>query len=258
MTPDPPSRSTTPGSIGAIRRRAVQGYAARPLAWAVVIGALLFVAGLAVFAGLLDAVQEQDDISLADRPVLSWMLANRGPTATTVFSAITLVSGPVVLPVIVAVACLVWARVGRERWRPLVLAGAMLASTAVSLVIKDLVARPRPPIDARAFARAELTASFPSGHTIGAATLLLVAGYLVVSRGPSVARVIGWAAGAVVGILAVALSRLYLGYHFLTDVLAAVALAVAIGAVAMVVDRRHALRRRPECPRLDSNQQPTE
>ena len=75
---------------------------------------------------------------------------------------------------------------------------------------------------------AETTASFPSGHTIGTATFLLVAGYLVCSRNPSVARIVAWGVATVVGTALVALSRLYLGYHFLTDVVAAVALAVVV------------------------------
>jgi undecaprenyl-diphosphatase len=84
---------------------------------------------------------------------------------------------------------------------------------------------------------AETTASFPSGHTIGTATLLLVVGYLVCSRRPTAARLVTAAVVALVGTGLVALSRLYLGYHFLTDVVAAAALAVAVLGLVMLVDR---------------------
>ena len=86
---------------------------------------------------------------------------------------------------------------------------------------------------------AEHSASFPSGHTLGTATLLLVAGYLVCSRRRSVARLVGWGVATVVGTVLVAVSRLYLGYHFLTDVIAAIGLAVAVLGVVSIVDRIH-------------------
>ena len=204
-------------------------------------GLVLVVVGLAAFSGLLDAVQEQDDVSLADRPVLAWLVSNRGPVATTVLSAITFISGPFVLPLVVAVACLGWGLARRQWWRPLLLLGALGGSTALSFAIKGLVARPRPPLDTMLVPGAETTASFPSGHTIGAATLLLVAGYLAISHRPTAARLLAWAFATVLGILAVGLSRLYLGYHFLTDVLAAVALAVAILGIVVTVDRVYLL-----------------
>ena len=91
----------------------------------------------------------------------------------------------------------------------------------------------------------ETTASFPSGHTIGTATFLLVAGYLVASRNRTRGVVVGWLVAGVVGASAVALSRLYLGYHFLTDVVAAGGLAVVVLGVVTVVDRVHVLRGLP-------------
>ncbi|RYV52405.1 phosphatase PAP2 family protein [Pengzhenrongella frigida] len=218
----------------------------RPTVRAVAPGLLLVFGGVLAFAGLLDAVWENDDVSLFDQPVLAALVASRGALATAIFGVITAVSGPIVLPAIVAVACLTWARVRHEWWRPLLLMGAMVTSTAISVAIKGIVARPRPPLDTMVVPGAEMSASFPSGHTIGAATLLLVTWYLVVRRYRSTARQVGWAVGTVVGTLAVGLSRMYLGYHFLTDVLAAIALAVAILGVVTIVDRLHTLRGRPQ------------
>jgi membrane-associated phospholipid phosphatase len=245
-------------SLGDLRDRLERELAGRPIVRAALPGAVLIALGLAAFAGLLDAVRENDDLSVFDRPVLAALVANRGPVATAVFSAITLVSGPIVLPLIVAVACGVWGLVRRDWWRPGLLVGAMVASTSISLAIKGIVARPRPPLSTMIVPGAEQTASFPSGHTIGAATLLLVAWYLVVSRHPTHRRQLWWPIATAVGAGAVGLSRLYLGYHFLTDVLAAFALAVAILGAVTIIDRVRAVRRSQRCPRLDSNQQPTD
>lgn len=211
--------------------------ASRPLAVATLPGALLAVVGLALFAGLLDSVREADDVAAFDRPVLAWLVASRGAPVTAVLRAVTFISGPLVLPVVVAVVCLVWGLVRGQWWRPLLLAGAMAGSSALSLLVKGLVARPRPPVGTMFVPGAQTTASFPSGHTLGAATLLFVAGYLVVSRRPTVLRLVGWGIGALAGAGLVGLSRLYLGYHFLTDVLAALALAVAILGIVSIIDR---------------------
>lgn len=212
---------------------------ARPVLWAVLPGLLLVVAGLAVFLGVLDGVREKDDLWDLDQPVLDWLVAHRTAGFTSVLAAITFVSGPTVLPIIVGVGCLVWGLVRREWWRPVLLAAAMVGSTLLGLAAKGLVGRARPPADTMYVPGAETTASFPSGHTLGTATLLLVAGYLVCSRHPSTARVVAWGVATVVGTALVALSRLYLGYHFLTDVVAAVALAVVVLGVVSVVDRLH-------------------
>ena len=48
----------------------------------------------------------------------------------------------------------------------------------------------------------------------------------------------------VVGVGLVALSRLYLGYHFVTDVVASMALAVAFLGAVVIVDRERERERR--------------
>ena len=226
-------------------RDLVRWYGDRPALRAVLPGALLVMLGTAAFLGLLDGVQEQDDLTTLDRPVLEFLVGVRSGAVTGALAALTFVTGPSVLPVIVLVACVAWGLVRRERWRPLLLAAAMIGSTLLSLAVKGLVARPRPPEETMFIPGAETTGSFPSGHTIGTATFLLVAGYLVVSRHWRRAAVLGWAVGALVGIGAVALSRLYLGYHFLTDVLAAAGLAVVVVGVVTAVDRLHVLHGLP-------------
>lgn len=215
---------------------------ARTLMRGVLPGLLLIGVGVVGFLTMLDAVLEGDDLSTWDQPVLDALVALRSPTLTATMRTISLVTGPLVLPVLVAAGAATWALVRREWWRPALLVVAMVASTALGLALKGLVGRSRPPLETMDVPGSETTASFPSGHTLGTATLLLVAGYLVVRRRATIARAVGWGTGALLGTALVSTSRLYLGYHFLTDVVAAMCLAVAVVGVVMIVDARHVAR----------------
>jgi membrane-associated phospholipid phosphatase len=196
---------------------------------------VLVVLGAAGFTGVLEAVREREDLWVADDAVLGWVVDHRTPAATTFFTVVTNGFGPYVLPVVVAVGCLVWWRLSRA-WRdPLLLVGAMLLSTLVSTVLKAVVARPRPPSDSMTVAGVESSFSFPSGHTIGAATLVLVSGYLVWARHRTGRRLLVWSVTSLVVVALVGASRLYLGYHFVTDVVASVCLAVAVLGVVVGV-----------------------
>ena len=209
---------------------------------AVLVGLLLVVLGAAGFVGVLDSVQEADDLATLDQPVLEGLAAARSDVLTVLMTAISTVSGPTILPVLVLVGCLAWGYLGKQWWQAGILAAAMVVSTVVSVTIKEWVARPRPPIDTMTVAGVETTYSFPSGHTIGTATLLLVVGYLAWIRRPAVRSLLLWLLLIALGVVVVALSRLYLGYHFVTDVTASVALAVALLGAVVVIDRRRAVR----------------
>lgn len=223
--------------------RAVSGWlgerGARVAVW---VGFVLVALGTAGFIGVLDAVRDADDLAALDEPVLTALAEGRSELLTAVLTVITTIAGTTVLPVLVLLSALAWGLLRKRWWQAGLLAGAMVASTLVSVAIKRIVARPRPPVDTMTGAGIETTYSFPSGHTIGAATLLLVAGYLAWVARPTIGSLLRWLAIIVLGILVVALSRLYLGYHFVTDVAASVALAVAVLGGVVIVDRRRAAR----------------
>jgi membrane-associated phospholipid phosphatase len=209
-------------------------------------GLVLVVIGVLGFVVVYDSVRERDDLWFADDVVLDWMVAHRTATATAVLTFVTNMFGPVVLPILVALGCLCWALVVKRWWEPALLVGAMITSTLLSTLLKAAVARPRPDAVDQVVAGVEHSFSFPSGHTIGAATLVLVGGYLVwrqwrQGRQRPIVLVL-WIVVSVVVIAVVGGSRLYLGYHFVTDVLAGASLAVAVLGGVVVVDRLHEVR----------------
>jgi len=121
--------------------------------------------------------------------------------------------------------------------------GAMLLALVLTTLIKQLVSRSRPPASDFLLGPDDAL-SFPSGHTVGIGVFTIVLAYLVLSRsGTRTTAVLGFCAAFTVTLL-VGLSRLYLGYHWLTDVVASLGVALAVAAVAMFTDiARHASAR---------------
>ncbi len=190
---------------------------------------------MAAFLAVYDGFREQADLARLDVPVLQWLITHRTHTLTLGMQIITNIMAPVTLAVIVLAGAVLWSRKSKELWRPLLLIGSMALSFITSLSIKNLIERGRPPqIDM--ILPLEIDYSFPSGHTLGVAVCLLVLGYLIYSRRPSAARIIAWLVIAALGVIIVAFSRLYLAYHWLTDVSASVGLALVILAIVIVID----------------------
>ncbi|MCZ2828464.1 phosphatase PAP2 family protein [Modestobacter sp. VKM Ac-2986] len=135
---------------------------------------------------------------------------------------------------VVVLAALVWL-VRRRAYRT---AGWVLAATVLvgplTTLLKELVGRPRPQF---AQGGAELDSlSFPSGHASGVATLVTVA--LVVAW-PLLSPA-GRRRAAVAGVLLALLvgcTRMWLGVHFLSDVLGGWALGVAWSLLVAVAAR---------------------
>ena len=160
-------------------------------------------------------------------------------------------SGFVLVPLAV-VYCLVLGRAGL--WREaaavaLSLGGAML----IYELTKALTARPRPSVE---HLQAVTGSSFPSGHATQASAfwLSLVLALRATSVTPFALRMAGIAATALV--LGVAWSRVYLGVHYPSDVVAGVLLGSGLAlwvrrclslraAQPAAVDSRPCPRRRP-------------
>jgi len=128
-----------------------------------------------------------------------------------------------------------------KRWRmALILALASAGGLALSQGLKAIYGRERPPLSLHAVE--VVNASFPSGHAMLSAAIFLTLGALI-ARFTRLKRLKAFAlGGAVVLTLLIGASRVYLGVHWPTDVLAGWCIGAAWAALwwlaAYVWERR--------------------
>ena len=195
---------------------------------------VLSIAG-AAFVVILGGVLSGSGVAALDRPVLRFLAAHRGSGATTVLRLVTYLGGTPFV-VLITVALVIWWWWRRRRRAALLLSAAVFGSGAITAGVKLLVARdrPAPPL---AIDGAENGFSFPSGHSLSAMALYGTLAYLVVTSDRSRSRRTCLGLALISTAVVVAFSRLYLGYHWLSDVLGSWALAALWLAAVVTVDR---------------------
>jgi membrane-associated phospholipid phosphatase len=200
------------------------------------IGAAIAFALSLLAVGVYDAVTDEDGISGIDRPLLDAILTIRSPGADAFITGFTDLAGTIGMPA-VAITALLILSIRRRSWTPVVLiVAAGGGSLLMTVAGKILIGRDRPPIT-DAVPPYEVSASFPSGHTLNAVAILGVIAYLLVLRRHS-----AWSRAviillAVVATLLVGASRVYLGHHWVTDVIAGWALGAAWLALVITAHR---------------------
>jgi membrane-associated phospholipid phosphatase len=196
-------------------------------------GAVTLVVGLAVMgvmallaAEVYDAVTEHEGVAGLDRPVLNWFISIRTFDLNRAVTWFTALGSTRILTTLAALAALVLALI-RRSWTPILMISVALAGSALMTTIgKAVVGRVRPP-STDAVAPFEHSFSFPSGHTLNTTVTAGIIAYLVAAHRPR--RGVLISSVLVAGLFAVAmgLSRVYLGHHWLTDVLVAWALGLS-------------------------------
>lgn len=178
------------------------------------IGFLLSALGLWIFLGITEDVLHNDPITRFDLTLLNWLQSHHGPAGDQIFRAISALGSPLVM-ITLAVGVAVFLAISKEG---LLLEGWLLAFVGGFLlnnVLKNAIHRPRPHPAAGLYQGW----SFPSGHAMVSLIVFGMLAYLLLLLGPRNRR----AQVAIVGcatllVLAIGLSRLYLGAHYFSDV----------------------------------------
>jgi undecaprenyl-diphosphatase len=190
--------------------------------WSVALWAMVAVLLIVMAFPVLTAmVQPIDDAA--------WELAAswQRPMPVTAAEWLDVIGALTTMAVLMAAvaALLAW----RRRWTALAAwLLAMASSQALSLLIKELYARPRPPLPLVAESG---TGSFPSGQAVTATAVALT---LVLLWSPAAPVRRAALALAMTYALAISISRVYLRVHWLTDVVAGLALGAACAISAVI------------------------
>jgi membrane-associated phospholipid phosphatase len=193
------------------------------------------VLGATIGAGELLAKAERPDGSTGfDRSITSWAVDHRASWLTTVARALsTIGSQKLLLPLVAVVAIALIVRGARTPAGLLVV--IWVGAIELYSVAKNVVDRPRPPM--HLWLTSASSAAFPSGHATQSlstfAALALVSAVVApIARRPALALAAVVAAG-------VGWSRVYLGVHWATDVLAGwLAAACWVALVARLAHTR--------------------
>lgn len=197
----------------------------------------LGVAALAlwVFGAVLEEVLDNATVVRLDVATMAWMARHTTPLGLRVFAFITRLGDTPVIPVIgVCGAFVLWYQ--RHRLVFVCWLSAFVGGVFVNQLLKLLVHRARPVLAVEVMH--EKTFSFPSGHTMAATIGYGMLAYVLVTywrpRG-SPKRLIFVAAVALM--IAVGVSRVYLGMHFPTDVVGGFAAGTAWLAICVTGTR---------------------
>jgi membrane-associated phospholipid phosphatase len=162
--------------------------------------------------------------------------AQATPAATTGFEVVTQLGSTAVLFAVAAVAAAYLARLGR---RPNVafLILAFAGAEALTWSLKAVFQRERPSFDDPIATASSF--SFPSGHALVSFAVYGALAYVLLENLRSRRTRAACVAGAAVVVAAIGFSRLYLGVHYLSDVLAGYAVALAwLLTIAAVRERQ--------------------
>lgn len=204
------------------------------------VGVALIVAAAWLFGGIAEDVVNNEAITVLDVTLAHWFHAHASAGMTQFMLLISYLHGMIGVPIMTA-ALAAWFYRTRQRYWLYTTLAALPGGMLLNVLLKLVFHRARPSFDDPLLTLP--TYSFPSGHTVNAALLYgLLVCWLWVHRRSFGARAMA-VAGACVMVALVGISRMYLGVHYLSDVLAASAesgawLAVCVTAMSTLRRRR--------------------
>ena len=207
------------------------------------IGALIMIGATWLFAAIAEDVVTADRLTLVDVQFSAWLHANGKPWLTAALLLVTNVHATLGVTIITLAIFLYLLKSKEKKWA-LILALAVVGGMLLNVVLKNIFHRARPHFDNPILTLTSY--GFPSGHTMAATCLYGALAAFALSK----LKAWRWRVLAVVMagfmILLVGFSRIYLGAHYLSDVLGAIAeglvwLAFCLTAVSVV---RHRLSSR--------------
>ncbi|ROZ78893.1 phosphatase PAP2 family protein [Ramlibacter sp. WS9] len=213
-------------------RLSPQGY----LGLQLTVGAAVLVGAGWLFGGVAEDVVTGDALTLVDVHIAQWLHAHAIPSLTRFMLLVSRLHDPIHLGAAAFVLGLVLFCKRQWQWLLIVVLcvpGGMLVNTLMKLAFQ----RARPSFDDPIVILA--TYSFPSGHVAGATLFYGVMATMLITGAAARGTRMAIAMVAMAAIALVAVSRMYLGAHFLSDIIAGFAEAVAWLTLCVVGTRTY-------------------
>ena len=204
-----------------LRRRHPHSLSPRALAFA---GWSAFLIAGTLFLAIAWNVTALSSLAALDARIAAWLHAHGRPGLIAFLLAVTHLNSTVAIAAWSVLFAAMLARL-REWYWILTLALGVGGGMLLNLALKAAYERMRPRFDEPILELASY--SFPSGHTAAAVLFYGVLAAFLVSRFYDARRRVACVAGAIGMVALVAFSRVYLGAHYLSDVVAAVCSSTA-------------------------------
>ena len=197
----------------------------------IAIAVVIIASALFFFVSTVRGVLADGNVAQADLRIYHTLRMFRSQAMHAFYSEVTnLASTIFIVPVAVALALLFWTH--RRRNDAIVFVSAIAGAEVLSVALKYIVRRQRPPEAVHLIGGP----SFPSGHTLAATAVYGILAFLLMREKPRKGWHIAVAAVLVLLIVLVPISRVYLGVHWLHDVLASLDLGCAwLACLTMLV-----------------------
>lgn len=182
----------------------------------VILGIILSTASFLIFLKISKNVLENDWYSF-DVAVSNFIYSLRTPLLTSVMQAITVLGGDIII--VFTSIVIIFLVLKRYKTEAVIFLLIITMGIIINLFLKYIIARPRPDINPLLVLT---TFSFPSGHSMNSFVFYLTVAFFIFrfTRNKCLAIVIS--AISICLVLLISFSRVYLGVHYPTDVLAGI------------------------------------
>jgi membrane-associated phospholipid phosphatase len=194
------------------------------LGWHLVAGFLVFAGMTLVLGEIADDVMRGEPLTLTDAQLSRWVQMRRSSSLTAAFQIITYFGSTLAVSLIAIVMGFYLLRRHQRYWFTVTMV-SIFGGIILNRMLKLAFQRARPQFDDPIFSYVGY--SFPSGHTMTATVVYgTIAVFLVAKTKHLGLRVVVMLSASLL-IAMVGFSRIYLGAHYLSDVLAAIAEGLA-------------------------------
>lgn len=188
------------------------------------IGILVLSIATWIFADLAEDIANGEPLTQTDVRFSNWLHVHATPWLTKVLLAITHLHSTIGITIMTLIICVIlWRR--RSRYWIIKLCVTIYGGMLLNRWLKEVFHRARPHFDDPLLSLT--TYSFPSGHTMAATVFYGALCVFLISKVRGLQRRVLIVLASLLMISLVGFSRIYLGVHYLTDVIGAMIEGVA-------------------------------